>query len=74
MMEKASSIPKMGKKARTRSVEAGEGNSTVPAAISSNTEKGSVNSVKSETEVKAPDGGWGWVIVIASFFTQLIGG
>ena len=73
MMEKASSIPKMGKKARTRSVEAG-GHSTVPAAISSNTEKGSVNSVKSETEVKAPDGGWGWVIVIASFFTQLIGG
>ena len=72
-MEKASSKPNMEKEGRTQRVDAGEGRSTIQA-ISSNTEKGSINSVKSEPEVKAPDGGWGWVIVIASFFTQRIGG
>ena len=34
----------------------------------------SMGSMHSEPEVIAPDGGWGWVIVLASFFMHLIGG
>ena len=33
----------------------------------------SMGSMHSEPEVIAPDGGWGWVIVLASFFMHLIG-
>ena len=75
-MEASSSKSKMETGGRTWSAkisESVEGHSTIPE-ISSNTEKGSTNSAKIEPEVKAPDGGWGWVIVIASFFTQFIGG
>ena len=75
-MEASSSKSKMEKGGRTWSAKISdsvEGHSTIPA-ISPNTEKGSTNSAKIEPEVKAPDGGWGWVIVISSFFTQLIGG
>ena len=75
-MEASSSKSKMEKGGRTWSAiisESVEGHSTIPP-ISSNTENGSSNSAKIEPKVKAPDGGWGWVIVISSFFTQLIGG
>ena len=35
---------------------------------------GSVQSVYSEKEIVTSDGGWGWFIVLASFFMQFIGG
>ena len=32
----------------------------------------SMGSMHSEPQIIAPDGGWGWVIVLASFFLHLI--
>ena len=45
----------------------------IDSIIASKDENGSVYSMHSEPEIIAPDGGWGWVIVLASFFIHLIG-
>ena len=79
MTEKASNKCKIGDGGRTwsgmiaESVDAGERQSTI-LNMTSNIEKGSISSANSEPEIIPPDGGWGWVIVLASFFIQLIGG
>ena len=44
------------------------------SSIGSNDGNGSAQSEYSQTEIVAPDGGWGWVIVLASFFMQFMGG
>ena len=46
----------------------------IDSIITSKYENGSLNNMYSEPEIKPPDGGWGWVIVLASFFMHLISG
>ena len=49
------------------------GNAARRQSNGSNDEKGSVQTIESQSGIIAPDGGWGWVIVFASFFIQVIG-
>ena len=37
-------------------------------------DNGSVQGADSDTEIFVPDGGWGWFVVLASFFMNVIGG
>ena len=35
---------------------------------------GTIQGADSDTEIVAPDGGWGWFVVLASFLMNFIGG